>query len=206
MIIWGWRGVTTTKDTGDFFCPECNADATYRHRKVRNFFTLYFIPLIPLNELGTFVECDHCKNGFREEVLELDPRRAAVQFVATYQEAMKSVMVEMMRADGEIDADEISTIQKIYRKLTGQELTPDDVLSHEPSESFLEELEAIAPQMNNEGKEKVIKAAYYVAAADGVFADEERDFIVEVADAIDMSRAHLKGVIADCSERSKVKQ
>lgn len=70
LLIFGTRGITYTKASGDFQCPSCGP-ARYRHRRIRNFFTLYFIPLIPLNMEREFVECAQCRQTFRLEILQL---------------------------------------------------------------------------------------------------------------------------------------
>ena len=70
MIIFGTTGVKTTIKEGNFHCPQCNTQTKYRHRKVNKFFTLYFIPLIPLGSAGEFVECRCCKGTFVPRVLE----------------------------------------------------------------------------------------------------------------------------------------
>jgi len=40
FILFGTRGITYSAGDGTFFCPECNAKAKYRKRRVRRFFTL----------------------------------------------------------------------------------------------------------------------------------------------------------------------
>ncbi|HRX80347.1 MAG TPA: hypothetical protein P5307_14850 [Pirellulaceae bacterium] len=52
MIIWGSRGLTSVVENGQFHCPQCGTDRMFNLKQVRNFFTLYFIPLIPLNVAG----------------------------------------------------------------------------------------------------------------------------------------------------------
>ena len=49
LIIFGTRGVTYSVATGEFHCPSCAIKRGYDHKRVRRFFTLYFIPLIPLD-------------------------------------------------------------------------------------------------------------------------------------------------------------
>ena len=70
MIIWGWRAFKALLATGVFFCPRCQGDRTYRHLTARRWFTLFFIPIIPLERLGTFVECDTCHGTFTEASLD----------------------------------------------------------------------------------------------------------------------------------------
>jgi len=71
FIIFGTRGVRSTVKEGKFHCPQCNTDKGYKHKKVTQFFTLYFIPLIPLGNKGEYVECQSCRNTFIERVLSI---------------------------------------------------------------------------------------------------------------------------------------
>ena len=70
MIIFGTTGIKTTIKEGQFHCPQCHSQKNYRHRKINKFFTLYFIPIIPLGSAGEFVECRSCKGTFVPRVLE----------------------------------------------------------------------------------------------------------------------------------------
>ena len=117
FIIFGTRGITYTKESGEFHCPDCEA-RSFRHRRVRRFFTLYFIPLIPLDLLGEFVECDNCKATWDLGVLDYDPGAEGAEFEATYFTAMKNTMILMMLADGVIDDDELQVISSITEALT----------------------------------------------------------------------------------------
>jgi hypothetical protein len=69
LIIFGSRSVTGSMGTGSFDCPQCGTNAPYEHKRVRRFFTLYFIPLIPLRTLGEYVECGQCRGTYKPEVL-----------------------------------------------------------------------------------------------------------------------------------------
>jgi hypothetical protein len=69
LIIFGRRAVTGSLGTGSFDCPRCGTTRLYEHKRVRRFFTLYFIPLIPLATLGEYVECEGCRGTYKMEVL-----------------------------------------------------------------------------------------------------------------------------------------
>ena len=77
MIIMGTRGVTMTPQKGDFYCPTCCETQPYHHKRVRRFFTLYFIPVIPLDVLGEYVECQTCMDTYKTAVLEIDAQALA---------------------------------------------------------------------------------------------------------------------------------
>ncbi len=71
----GWRAFNKTLKEGRFDCdnPRCNgrveATQPYRMRRSKNWFTVLFIPIIPLNVKGVYVECRACKSIFHVSVL-----------------------------------------------------------------------------------------------------------------------------------------
>jgi len=69
IIIFGVKPRYTTISTGQFVCPHCRVSRPYERRRGRNWFTLYFIPLIPLNSLGEAVVCTACGLQFSPDVL-----------------------------------------------------------------------------------------------------------------------------------------
>ncbi len=76
IIIFGVKPRHTTISTGQFVCPHCRAPRAYERRRGRNWFTLYFIPLIPLNSLGEDVVCTTCGWSFSPDVLTQPPPAA----------------------------------------------------------------------------------------------------------------------------------
>ncbi len=56
-------------------------------------------------------------------------------------------------------------------------------------------LAEMAGNLNENGKEMVVKAAFMVAAADGEFQDEEKELIGSIGEALEMSPAHMNGII-----------
>jgi hypothetical protein len=71
MIIFGWRTRESTTGSGTFTCPHCRTSQVYRHVTYRRWFTLYFLPVIPLGRLGEQMECQGCLRCFSPQVLDL---------------------------------------------------------------------------------------------------------------------------------------
>ena len=204
LIIFGTRGVTTTVARGTFFCPGCMAKRSYEHQRVRRFFTLYFIPIIPLDTIGEYVECLHCRDTYKTSVLDFDPDELAAAkekvIEAEFHAAVKRVMVLMMLADGKIEDSEMETIQLIYGKLAKSELTK-EALEKEVGEAKSDGrglrayLSSLVGSLNDSGKETVVKAAYFVASADGHVSTEETNLLAELASALEMSPAQFKAIV-----------
>ena len=73
MIIWGTRGREIEVTTGQFNCPKCQTVRPYKHKRVARYFTLFFIPLFPIQKLGDFIECQACRQTYKLEVLNYKP-------------------------------------------------------------------------------------------------------------------------------------
>jgi hypothetical protein len=71
IIICGTKGRYKTITTGQFYCPQCKTKRDYELRKARNYFALYFIPIIPLGDAGEFVTCLTCATNFQKDVLSI---------------------------------------------------------------------------------------------------------------------------------------
>ncbi len=200
LIIFGTRGVTTTAEEGEFYCPSCEIQTHYAHKRVRRFFTLYFIPLIPLDVLGEYIECSACAGTYQLEVLQLSAAGSDVEFEAEFHRAVRRVMVLMMIADGVIDDEEITTIREIYKRVASFDLSEERV-RQEAEEArgaglgVHDYLKSLVGSLNDSGKEMVVKAAYFVAAADGQVSEEERQLLNEVGKALELPSAQFKAVI-----------
>lgn len=207
MIIFGTRGVTYSAGKGQFFCPSCRRDEPYDQKRVRRFFTLYFIPLIPLDMLGEYVECSACKGTYKLEVLESDPRAGSEEAQAEFQRAIKRVMVLMMLADGAVEEGEIAVIRQVHGKLSGSPCSEEAVraeieAARRDSRGIRDYVRGVAPILNDQGKELVVQAALLVAGSDGEFQEEERHAVTEIAQALQMSPAHLQGVMGEMAGKA----
>jgi len=205
MIIFGTRGVKSTLQEGEFMCPQCATTKPYKLKKVTKFFTLYFIPLIPLERLGEYVECQSCKGTFVPRVLDYDPNKDKNEFQAHYEQAMRHSMVLIMLADGEIDAKEMEIVLKIINKFGHNNLTLEELENYvhqvqakqEPVQTYLSK---IGPSLNEHGKEIIVKCALSVAAADGNIGEKEIRMITEMAKIMEMPPSHLKGIFHELTK------
>ncbi len=71
MIIFGSKVRYKTVDRGQFYCPTCKTTRPYERKTGKKYFTLYFIPVIPMDSLGEIVECQTCGLAYKPEVLKL---------------------------------------------------------------------------------------------------------------------------------------
>lgn len=196
IIVYGSYGITSTKGKpGNFHCPSCAQPQTYRHRRVRRFFHIFFIPLIPLNLAGEYVECARCKGTYKLEVLDSAKTRAhgqdqVRQAAATEaQRGVRRVLAMMMLADGRVEESEIQTIMAYLSRVESRAVPRDEVLA---------ELEAVRTDktdaetycrglmgyLNLQGRRDVLDAAHAVAAADGHIDPSEQRMLERLGTAL----------------------
>jgi tellurite resistance protein len=205
VIIFGTRGVTSTQARGTFHCPQCGNGSPYTHRTVRRFFTLYFIPVIPLDRLGEYVECGACGGTFKPAVLALDPAADRAAFEAEFHAAVRGVMLKMMLADGVIEDDELASIAAIHQKITGRSLSVDQIRAEAEAlrsrdQSVVDFVRGVRGSLNDRGKELVVRAALAVASADGSVSDTERMMLLEIGEALELTQAHLMGILQTAAD------
>ena len=73
----GWKQRASTVATGTFACPNpgCKGKRSasaqeYRVRQARNWIVALYVPILPLNRGGVYVECRSCKSFYSLEILE----------------------------------------------------------------------------------------------------------------------------------------
>jgi tellurite resistance protein len=205
LIIFGTRGVTYTHAKGQFFCPDCGDERPYQQKRVRRFFTLYFIPLIPLDLLGEYVECSGCHGTYKPGVLEYHPSKALPPNEAEFSVAMRRVMVLMMLADGVVDEQEIATIQDVFGKIAKRNVEraeiEKEIADAKSSGATVEDYcRKMTGSLNESGKEMVVRSAYLVAAADGKFEEAEKSLLSRIAKALELSPATYRGIVVEMTE------
>ncbi len=77
MIIFGTRARSKVIGEGRFYCPRCEAQRPYVRKRATRYFSLYFVPVIPMGTLGEFVECQTCGTAFEPRVLDMKTPRPA---------------------------------------------------------------------------------------------------------------------------------
>jgi hypothetical protein len=70
IFIAGLKVRATITGTGTFHCPKERGDRRYRRLRARRWVTLFFIPVMPLDQRGEWVECLGCGSSYRVDVLD----------------------------------------------------------------------------------------------------------------------------------------
>jgi tellurite resistance protein len=209
IIIYGTYGITYSKgEPGQFHCPQCSVTQAYRHRRVRRFFHIFFIPLIPLNLAGEYVECGQCKGTYKLEVLAMMKGIASgVQHASQTlplsegQRAVRRILAMMLLADGRVEESELAAIIEFLRYAERRDVTRDEVLAEvEAARHQSADVETYCRQvmgfLNDQGKADVLKAAQVIASADGHVDPAEQKMLERMGVALGMRPQQVSSQLA----------
>lgn len=169
---------------------------------MKKWFTLYWIPLFPTSDLGQYVECQSCKGTFNDRILSFDPKGSQEKFEAEFAIAAKRVMFKMALADGEVDQGEIDQIAQAFSNIVKREIAHEDIAAEletarNDTRSMQEFLQDVAPNLNDMGRELVLRSAIAVAKADGNVDDREVAELHEAALALELPKAYANGIFIE---------
>lgn len=208
MIIFGTKATRKLLDQGSFDCPQCNQTSNFEKRRARTWFHLYFIPLIPMQTYPPYVECKACKGTFVEGVLNASTGATSEAIRAEFEHAALAILVRMAWADGRIEPEEIDAIEQVVNRMCARDFTRDEILAEiETAQTSLDDALSIATRaghmLNDEGKELIVRAVFHIAAADGEFAREEEETLLEIGAGLGLRPAHVRGLLGELMEDAR---
>jgi len=195
LIIFGFRVFYRTIAQGTFHCRRCGGDREYRHRSGRRWFTLFFLPVIPLNSVGEHVQCSTCRTRYMTEVLS-QPTTAQMQ--AALPAGMRAAVSAMLRSGD--PASPVSRQRAIEAVI--QAGTPDydeGMLNADlmvPFDSIRPALNRVGAQLAIEAKEWYMSEVIRIAMADGTLTEGERHAALAIGVDLGMTQAQVVGVVA----------
>jgi hypothetical protein len=195
LIIWGLRVFYRTTGQGTFHCRKCGGDRQYRLRAGRRWFTVFFIPIIPLNKVGEHVQCQACKTRYVTDVLN-QPTTAQMQEALTA--GMRVAAIAMLTAG---DPASTAARQRVISLVVGAGGQGYDEAALDRD---LEQGHGLgAPALGQVGSQLTVQAREWYLAdviriglADGPLTDSERAAVEAIGLELGMTQAQVLGVLA----------
>lgn len=196
MIIYGTRGKNVEKGGGMFTCPRCATEQSYKHFEVKSYFTLYFIPLIPVGSSGEFLECAGCSGTYAPEVLTYDPEEERAKSAAT----IRRLSVLFLLDVGRCTSATLKSLQDIVGDAVGIDVEAEDVAKDvqqaqsaqpDPKKFFKTEMKDYA----EDGKYLLIIILRRILESETPMLENEKARILELGKAMGLRAKHIKEVL-----------
>lgn len=178
-----------------FACPQCGVDRQGARVSLRRWFTLFFLPIVPLGELGEAVRCDTCRRMFDTDVLDRptgavvgEARHGAIRVVGALLVGAGDPTSAPLRSAA------VLTIGSIVPGYDDATLSTDlQVLDPAHVEAYVAPL---ATSLDLASRERFLAELTRVAVAGGDLTPAQRQLLERVGGALAMTPAHVAGVLA----------
>jgi|RhiMethySRZTD1v2_1073278.scaffolds.fasta_scaffold534025_1 hypothetical protein len=189
MIIYGTRTLTGTKGQGTFHCPRCQMQRQYNHVEGRTWFTLYFIPLIPMWRAGEYVECPSCGASYGMEVLNYRPDQAA-QEGDLLTDVRRTLVLTLLAAGrtGQADLDRLFQWwqQAGLAPLAPQALVEDLQLAHRAGAQLGPFVQSRLARLDADARLTLVRSARQVLAQSGKLGSQDEQALRSLAFALQL--------------------
>lgn len=208
MIIWGWRTLKGTAAKGEFHCPHCSSRQSYNHEKLRRWFTLYFIPAIPLSSVDEQITCQTCRKSWQMSVLAHDPDKLkAAQLERIAQDWLAS-MTAVAVSRGGPTPEVADLIAADVTSATGVRVGPEHVrqaaaglTAPVPDTTILARLGSLASDLSSSGQERFLNSAVLVMRKLTNCGPAEIGLMRTMARSLGVSESHANGILLDAGLR-----
>ncbi|WP_258725170.1 zinc ribbon domain-containing protein [Cellulomonas sp. NS3] len=198
FVIWGMRVLNAVLGTGQFHCPQCGVDAEYRRVQPRQWFTFFFVPVIPLRRLEPHVECTRCGTAFRDAVLGEPTTQLFEHQVGLANRAAVAHLVAVSGAAGpalrDLAVALLATSAGVSPAYDHAALAQDVAAFADPDVT-LAYLRPLAHTMTTEGREEFLRRVLTFADRHDRTADRSA-LVAGYAAAVGLSAAHAVGIAA----------
>ena len=167
MHLLGSRTRARTLGAGTFRCPRETASRRYAYKAVRRWFSLAAVPVVRLDEIGRFVECQSCNSTFDIGVLA-QLSDAAVEDVLT--RALRRTATTLLSASAELsnkDRREAVIVLQRYANVAYNSTDLGRDLQDVDQVHLDAELRALSSSLNDQGREAIIDAGLQLASPQG---------------------------------------
>ncbi len=194
LIIFGLRIRFRTIEVIQFFCPRCGGDRQGALRAARRWFTVFWVPLVPLKEVGRVVECGTCQSRFEPAVAD-QPTTADLSEVL--RNAVR-VLTAMIVRTGEADdaAMRAAAVAEVRAASDGYDdgLLASDVAGVDPSQAE-QYVGPLATGLQVAGKERLLGDLVRVALAGGTVTTDQRRVLDLAGRGLGLTPAHVTGIV-----------
>lgn len=195
ILIFGFRNRLKALVALTFFCPSCGADRAGHRMAVRRWFTLFWIPVIPLNVIGEVVRCDQCQGTFSLAALH---RPTNVDLQDHLRNATRALTVMLVaegdRTDPVLRARAVAVAGRVVPGYTDDTLATDlDAIDPALAADYVVPLQ---DGLVDAGAEGFLADLVRVAADAGALTAGQRRVVDAAGHALGLTPVHVTGVVA----------
>jgi len=197
-------------DDGDFFCPGCGGDRSYRRRTGRRRFVLLGVPLLSRGAVEPVLECAACHGHFGTEALD---HPTSHRLAALLHEAVHAIALSVLTAGGwesrTVRESAVETVRsagftgwtedQLQTLLAALSAERDSGGSVSAEIELHEALVPLAPHLAPSGRESLLLQGARIALADGRYCAAERGVLAAVGRTLGIEEEEVDRLLAQAA-------
>jgi hypothetical protein len=196
LLVFGVRYLHTVIMTGRFHCPTCGGDRPYRLRRPRAWFHVFWLPLVPLAHGAPVVECGTCSARFLPDVLAVPTAQRLGELLSR---GLRTGAAYVLTAQPVSPGDTRRAVAVLQRSLGcgyTRDLLEVDLAAHREG-TDLGVLSELSAHLRTLGKERLLRRLAELLVTVSHSGDAHWRRLAEVAAALGVTPAHLRGIVDD---------
>jgi len=195
VIVWGSRMRFAARRTVAFACPPCGCDRPGQLGVVRRWFTLFWVPLVPLGRAQRLVRCCTCRTRFEASILDR-PTNGAM--LAALPDTIRRLAVAILRGGESLGHDvQEAAVDLVAGSLPGYDAERlDHDLLHADLGLLDDLIVPLRAGMSIEGNEHLIARLTRLAVRTGAVSTTQRYTLHAVGRVLGLTPLHVDGVLA----------
>lgn len=158
IFLFGERSRAKSTPIGSRCCAVCDAEQPFSEQLESTWFSLFGLPLLPIEQFARYWRCEHCLSSYEPGELEAPSSVPLVKRICLY------ILL------GYNQHAHVAVAQEVCRKLCGFELTDSEMkdLVRDISARHVDMVDYVqshAPFLNAIGKQQVLEAAFLTTHA-----------------------------------------
>lgn len=201
LIVFGFKVRLTTEASLVFFCPTCGGDRAAARRSARRWFTVFWIPVVPLKRVGEVVECETCHTRHDPAVADRPTSADLATVLATAVRVLSAMVVRTGNpSDGAMRAAALSHVTGSIAGYDPETLA-NDIATIDPAlaEQYVGPLDEA---LEIGGKERMLADLVRICLAGGTVTADQRRVIDHAGRGLGLTPAHVTGIVSSVAAAS----
>jgi len=196
-----------TEALGEFFCPECGGDRNYRRQGGRRWLRLLGLPVLPLGDAGTTLQCTSCRARYGMDALE---RPTSGNLLLMLRTAQYTIALSVLAAGGTARSAREAAVGVIHEAGYPELDEPQVLAALSGGDEELGELygcgsglaielhtalEPLRAHLAEPGRERLLLQGALIALADGPYRPAEREALRAAGRCLKLSSERIDATL-----------
>jgi uncharacterized tellurite resistance protein B-like protein len=196
MIIYGTRTMNSTEGISAFHCPRCGGQREGKIQSANRWFTLYFIPVIPMGSAGRYVECTACAGTYATEILNYDPAAEQAALAVEFRRMLAMVLLASGRTQPKyVEAVQNACFDVFEINVPIDEIHADLRMAQDARAELRPYLQLKAGDLSANGKKLLVRVAAQILSAAGPMHESDKGVVRQIGETIGVPAPYVESAL-----------